>query len=51
MNNETNGKCYQLFRYCADDEIRMLTLDYEDKDDVGQIICTRFILPKHLSNL
>lgn len=30
--NETNGKCYQSFRYCADDEIRMPTLDYEDND-------------------
>lgn len=29
--NETNGKCYQSFRYCADDEIKMPTLDYEDK--------------------
>ena len=29
--NETNGKCYQSFRYCADDEIQMPTLDYEDK--------------------
>jgi len=29
--NETNGKCYQSFRYCADDEIWMPTLDYEDK--------------------
>ena len=29
--NETNGKCYQSFRYCADDEVRMPTLDYEDK--------------------
>ena len=29
--NETNGKCYQSFRYCADEEIRMPTLDYEDK--------------------
>jgi hypothetical protein len=29
--NETNGKCYQSFRYCADDEIRIPTLDYEDK--------------------
>lgn len=28
---ETNGKCYRSFRYCADDEIRMPTLDYEDK--------------------
>ena len=28
---KTNGKCYQSFRYCADDEIRIPTLDYEDK--------------------
>ena len=28
---ETNEKCYQSFRYCADDEIRMPILDYEDK--------------------
>ncbi len=30
--SETNGKCYQSFRYCADDEVRIPTLDYEDKD-------------------
>ncbi|MCL1973834.1 MAG: hypothetical protein FWG54_03350 [Bacteroidetes bacterium] len=29
--NETNGKCYQSFRYCADDDLKMPTLDYEDK--------------------
>jgi hypothetical protein len=29
--NETNGKCYQSFRYCADDEIHKPTLDYDDK--------------------
>ena len=29
--NETNGKCYQSFRYCSDDEILMPTLDYEEK--------------------
>jgi hypothetical protein len=28
--NETNGKCYQSFRYCADEEIRMPMPDYED---------------------
>ncbi|MDR1006041.1 MAG: hypothetical protein LBL74_04180 [Bacteroidales bacterium] len=28
---KTNGKCYQSFRYCADDEIRIPTLDYEDQ--------------------
>jgi len=32
---ETNGKCYQSFRYCADEEMRMPTLDYEDKDKVA----------------
>lgn len=30
--NETNGKCYQSFRYCADDEVKIPTLDYDDKD-------------------
>jgi hypothetical protein len=28
---DTNGKCYQSFRYCADDEIYKPTLDYDDK--------------------
>ncbi len=28
---ETNGKCYTSFRYCADDELKIPTLDYEDK--------------------
>jgi len=28
---ETNGKCYQSFRYCADDEIKVPTLEYEDR--------------------
>ncbi|MDR0304286.1 MAG: hypothetical protein LBH98_05910 [Chitinispirillales bacterium] len=36
--NETNGKCYQSFRYCADDEIRMPTLDYEDKGNEFSLI-------------
>jgi len=36
--NETNGKCYQSFRYCADDEIRMPTLDYEDKGSEFSLI-------------
>ncbi|MFA5540592.1 MAG: hypothetical protein WC984_02865 [Bacteroidales bacterium] len=31
--NETNGRCYQSYRYCADDEIKIPTLDYEDKGD------------------
>ncbi|MDR3365826.1 MAG: hypothetical protein LBO71_02525 [Prevotellaceae bacterium] len=29
--NETNGKCYQSFRFCADDEIHKPTLDYDEK--------------------
>jgi hypothetical protein len=37
---ETDGKCYQSFRYCADDEIQMPTLDYEDK-------CNEFSLVKN----
>ena len=36
--NETNGKCYQSFRYCADDEIRMPTLDYEDKGNEFSLV-------------
>jgi hypothetical protein len=29
--SETNGKCYQSFRFCADDEIHKPTLDYDEK--------------------
>lgn len=29
--NETNGKCYQSYRYCADEEIKLPTLDYDDR--------------------
>jgi len=36
--NETNGKCYQSFRYCADDEMRKPTLDYEDKSSVFSLV-------------
>jgi len=35
---ETDGKCYQSFRYCADDEIRMPTLDYEDKGNEFSLV-------------
>ena len=31
--DETNGKCYQSFRYCADEEIKMPTLDYDSKSN------------------
>lgn len=36
--NETNGKCYQSFRYCADDEIKMPVLDYEDKGNEFSLV-------------
>ena len=36
--NETNGKCYQSFSYCADDEIKMPTLDYEDKGNEFSLV-------------
>ena len=36
--NETNGKCYQSFRYCADEETRMPTLDYEDKGNEFSLV-------------
>jgi hypothetical protein len=32
LANETNGKCYTSFRYCADDEIRVPTLDFDSKE-------------------
>ena len=35
---ETDGKCYQSFRYCADDEIKMPTLDYEDKGNEFSLV-------------
>ena len=31
ISKETCGKCYQSFRYCADDEMKIPTLDYDDK--------------------
>src|SRR5215210_5257130 len=27
---ETDGKCYKSYRYCADEELRVPTLSYED---------------------
>jgi hypothetical protein len=35
---ETDGKCYQSFRYCADEETRMPTLDYEDKGNEFSLV-------------
>jgi len=39
---ETNGKCYQSFRYCADDEIKMPTLNYEDKGSEFSLMKNRY---------
>ncbi|MDD4684883.1 MAG: hypothetical protein PHD45_06600 [Bacteroidales bacterium] len=30
---DTNGKCYQSYKYCADEELKLPTLDYDDKGD------------------
>ena len=39
--NETNGKCYQSFRYCADSEIGKPTLDYDEKGKEFTLIKNR----------
>lgn len=39
---ETNGKCYTSFRYCADDEIRVPTLDFETKEKEISIVVKEF---------
>jgi len=31
VSNETTCKCYKSFRYCADDEIRLPTLDFDTR--------------------
>lgn len=36
--NETNGKCYMSFRYCADDEIRVPTLDFGTEEKEIRIV-------------
>lgn len=30
LETETDGKCYKSFRYCADEELRIPTISYED---------------------
>jgi hypothetical protein len=32
LENETEGKCYRSFRYSADEEIRVPTIDYDDEN-------------------
>jgi hypothetical protein len=40
--NETNGKCYTSFRYCADDEIRVPTLDFDSKDKELSVVVKEY---------
>ncbi len=40
--NETNGKCYTSFRYCADDEIRVPTLDFDSKEKEISVVVKEF---------
>ena len=38
----TNGKCYTSFRYCADDEIRVPTLDFDSKVKEISVVVKEF---------
>ena len=40
--DETNGKCYTSFRYCADDEIRVPTLDFDTKIKEISVVVKEF---------
>lgn len=40
--NETNGKCYTSFRYCADDEIRVPTLDFDSKEKEISVVVQEY---------
>jgi hypothetical protein len=40
--SETNGKCYTSFRYCADDEIRVPTLDFDSQDKAVSVVVKEF---------
>ena len=39
---QTNGKCYTSFRYCADDEIRVPTLDFDSKEKEISVVVKEF---------
>lgn len=39
---ETNGKCFMSFRYCADDEIRVPTLDFDTKQNEVSVIVKEY---------
>lgn len=38
----TNGKCYTSYRYCADDEIRVPTLDFDSKEKEISVVVKEF---------
>jgi hypothetical protein len=38
----TNGKCYTSFRYCADDEIRVPTLDFDSKEKEISVVLKEY---------
>jgi hypothetical protein len=40
--SETNGKCYSSFRYCADEEIRLPTLDFDTRQNEVSIIVKEY---------
>ena len=42
VEKETNGKCYTSFRYCADDEIRVPTLDFDSKEKEISVVVKEF---------
>ena len=38
----TNGKCYTSYRYCADDEIRVPTLDFDSKEKEISVVLKEY---------
>jgi hypothetical protein len=38
----TNGKCYTSFRYCAEDEIRVPTLDFDSKEKEISVVLKEY---------
>ena len=42
VEEATNGKCYTSFRYCADDEIRVPTLDFDSKEKEITLLINEF---------
>jgi len=42
LADATNGKCYTSFRYCADDEIRVPTLDFDSKEKEISVVIKEY---------